>query len=200
MSILDFSSSNCPAVTKLSTVFGIILVGAMLIPIPTMAQHQVNPVPLTVVRRAIEAFDGAPFSTGYVVLEAAFPHTVRLVVPSLDSATTIISAAHEGELTYAGPFSHSPLGPDRIDGCFHLRRSSEVVCRPPFDFPIELVDSLELLVYLDHGEVTRLVLDSAVDAIFLGPTAMDKFVWPYLARYGAGYAAQRRQEYLDLVP
>ena len=75
MSIHDFSSSNRPAVPAFRTIFGILLVGAMLIPGSIMAQDEVCPVPLTVMRRAVEAFEGAPFPNGDVVLEVAFPHT-----------------------------------------------------------------------------------------------------------------------------
>ena len=205
MSILDFSSSNHPAVPTKVAIFGAVLIGAVLIPGRTMAQDPVSPVPLTVMRRAIEAFEDAPFPTGYVVLETAFPHTVHRVGGSADSANAMVQAAIVGELIAAGPLSHDLLA-GVIIICEHHRRTSEIECPggPPLDttrvtVPLDSVESLELLVQLINGDVERWRFEPGVDAIFLSPTAMAKFAWPYLARYGVGYAAERRREYLDAI-
>lgn len=197
-------STNRPGVPTSSVIFGIVLVGSMLIPVPAIAQEGVAPAPLTVMRRALEAFDDAPFPTGYVVLEAAFPHTVRKVVPSLDSANAVILATRQGELIIAGPLSH-PLQAGIIFGCYHNRYTSEIECPsgPEIEsipsIPLDSVESLELMVHLINGDVQSFVLDPGVDALFLSPSAMAKFAWPYLVRYGVDYAAQRRLEYLDAI-
>jgi len=197
MSLHLLFSTNRPGAPTLSMIFGVMLVGAMLIPVPTMAQ---GPTPLTVMRRAIEAFESTTYDSGYVVLETAFPHTVHRVVPSLKSARAIISAAEEGMLTLAGPLSHAPSS-IIIVVCRHTDLSEWICPRGPVDsLSFETVDSLELFIHLNDGsEPRRYMIPGAVDAIVLTPSAMDKFVWPYLARYGLEYAVQRRREYLDTV-
>jgi len=194
----------------LRAILGITLAGAMLIPGSSVAQEGADTVPsLTVIRRAIEAFRDAPFSSGYVVLQAAFPHTVDTVVASRGGALEIIAAAPSGSLVYAGPLRHLVTSAIIVP-CEHQRWTSEIVCPggPGVDttslgaipsIPLDSVESLEFLVNMRNGDVRRYPLHRGVDAIFLSPTAMSKFAWPYLARYGVEYAAMRRQQYLDAI-
>jgi len=168
-------------------------------------------------RRIAEAVDG--HRTGravWVVADLVDAPGVAAVVESRDSAEAIVRSAGEPKPSIYGPFGTRadsllpmpPRGPDHRPiiispgGCYHVTSSAyspRSMCAPPG--PGAIVVGVTLTFETTGGPPQSVRLPRDVDAIFLGMSAVDKFVIPYYTHVlGVEAAAAMRRTMLSGTP
>lgn len=153
-------------------------------------------LPQEALRSLVEAADTwRGQAEAFVVFRKRPPHEIVSVHPTEEAART--TTGDERELSYFGPIAPMPRVPSfgpvaKTTGCGTMRVKAAV--------------STVILLDARNAEVGRFTVqpeerlpraESDVEAIFLTPSGLDKFMIPWLAKvFGAEYAAGKRREWV----
>ena len=155
-----------------------------------------GPLPQEAMRRIVEAVDGwRGRDEAFVVLQAAEPYEVQSVHATAAAARTAVG--DDPALTYFGPVvprnaATAFKAPVKTIGCIFL--THETI--PAFVVFLDADDN-ELARYTVNALGQRAPIATDIEAAFLTPSGVDKFVMPYLTRvFGPEYAAAKREEYI----
>jgi hypothetical protein len=161
-----------------------------------MKSPETGPLPQEAMRRIVEAVDGwRGQSQAFVVFHDNSPYEVVSVHPTAKAAQTAAKA--ERGLSYFGPIAPRPAA-----AAFKPVRKTMGCFLTTIPKPVSTV----VLLGANDVEVARFNVNlggalpnsqTDIEALFLTPSGIDKFVIPYLTRvFGADYAAAHREDWI----
>ncbi|HEU5218218.1 MAG TPA: hypothetical protein VFU23_06140 [Gemmatimonadales bacterium] len=155
---------------------------------PTSLNAQPEPMSASLARRLAEAADG--YRDGlehWFTIDIRSPHTICGVFDTFDAART---STRSPECRVFGPVVTPPdlgwPGPIIMLGCTHQDNPISSIWRPSVCpkrvIPMADVRLMEFVVITERDTIRLDLKREGIDALFLTPSSIQKFVVPYYAR------------------